>query len=72
MALSGVLLIVLGIVYRKYPNIFRRGIWLKTSIAIRMMSPETYESYIRKPGMGFIVVGALLVVVSVLAVLASN
>ena len=72
MFLFSILLIVLGIVYRKYPNIYRRGIWLKTSITIRMMTPETYESYMRKLGAVFIALGSLFVAIRVLAVLASN
>ena len=72
MFLSGILLIVLGIVYRKYPNIYRRGISLKTSITIRTMTPEAYESYMRKLGAVFVAFGSLLVAIRVLAVMSSH
>lgn len=52
--LIGVGLIGTGALYLRNPNIYRRGLWLKTSIAIRMLSPEQYKMYIR-------VLGALLI-----------
>ena len=54
----GFALIITGISYLRSPNMFRRGIWMKTSIAIRTMSPETYVKYIRGLGVLFIVLGA--------------
>jgi hypothetical protein len=70
--LCGVVLIILGIVYRKNPNIYRRGIWLKTSVRIRTMSPEAYEAYMRKQGSIAIGIGCFLVLIRVLEVLSSN
>ena len=49
----GSYLIAIGSVYLLNPNLFRRGIWLKTSVAIRTLSPENYVKYIR--ALGFIV-----------------
>ena len=51
----GLILIASGITYLYKPNLFRRGIWMKTSIAIRTLSPEKYVAYIR--GMGFLYIG---------------
>ncbi len=34
-AIYGIALILIGLVYLWKPTIFRRGIWMKTSIAIR-------------------------------------
>ena len=58
----GLGLIITGISYLRSPNMFRRGIWMKTSIAIRTMSPETYVKYIRGLGVLFIVLGASSVI----------
>jgi len=38
----GLALIALGIVYLLKPGLFKRGLWLRTSIAQRTMSPEGY------------------------------
>ena len=53
----GFLLAIVGVSYLRRPNMFRRGIWLRTSIAIRTMSPETYVKYIRGLDVLFIVLG---------------
>ncbi len=58
----GVAFVVCGLVDGRYPNLFRRGLWLKTSIAIRTMTPEAYAHYIKRIGLFYIVVGALLFV----------
>lgn len=58
----GVLLVVCGGVYFAKPNIFRRGPWMRTSIAIRKLSPETYVKYMRGLGIVFIVIGVVFVV----------
>jgi hypothetical protein len=42
---AGVFLIAVGILYLRKPNLFRRGIWVKTGIAERNLSPEKYIKY---------------------------
>jgi len=58
--ISGLALALCGVVYQRYPNIFRRGIWLKTSIAIRTMTPEAYALYIKKIGRLYVTIGVVL------------
>src|SRR5438132_600754 len=53
----GVAFVLIGTLYLRKPNLFRRGIWLKTSIAIRTLSPETYGKYMRGLGMLLIICG---------------
>lgn len=60
--LIGLLLLALGAAYLRWPNMFRRGIWLKTSVAMRTMSPERYTSYIRGLGVLMIVFGVISVI----------
>ena|ERR1022692_2276764 len=62
LTLYGIILIVFGILYIKKQNIYRRGIWLKTSIAIRLLSEENYKKYIKGLGVVFVIVGACLIV----------
>ena len=57
----GIALILLGLVYLRWPGLFRRWFWLKTSIAIRVMSEEAHRGYMRALGVFLIVVGILLV-----------
>ena len=64
--LLGLVLVAVGAVYLLKPTIFRRGIWLKTSIAIRTLSDDNYIRYMRilgviliVSGLGFIVRAAL-------------
>jgi len=42
MFLAGVVLIGFGLIYIWRPTIFRRGPWLKTSVAIRLLSEQNY------------------------------
>jgi uncharacterized protein YjeT (DUF2065 family) len=58
----GLFLIVIGVIYLVKPNLFRRGIWLKTSIAVRMLSEENYIKYMRIIGVLTIVIGLVLIV----------
>ena len=58
----GIVLILIGVVYLAKPTIFRRGIWLKTSIAVRMLSEENYIRYMRILG-ALIIVGGVVVIV---------
>jgi hypothetical protein len=55
-------LIALGIVYVLKPDLFRRGIWTRTSVAQRTMSPEGYLKYMRRMGVLWIVVGVALLI----------
>jgi hypothetical protein len=63
----GLGLIVTGMAYLRWPNMFRRGIWMKTSIAIRTMSPERYVQYIRGLGVLLIVLGGASIVYGFIA-----
>jgi hypothetical protein len=57
----GIVFIVTGAIYLWKPTIFRRGVWMKTSIAIRTLSETNYTRYMR--GLGFVLViagGALI------------
>ena len=62
MTLGGILLIVVGIVYLKRPEIFRRGVRMKTSIALRTLSEEGYLRYMRRLGVVFLLLGVALIV----------
>jgi hypothetical protein len=57
----GIVFIAIGAIYIWKPTIFRRGLWMKTSIAIRTLSETSYTRYMR--GLGFILViaGAALI-----------
>ena len=59
----GIAFVAIEAVYIKWPTIFRRGIWLKTSIAVRMLSEDNYRRYMRGFGVLLIVVGAVLIVI---------
>jgi hypothetical protein len=58
----GIVLILFGSVYIWKPTIFRRGLWMKTSIAIRVLSEANYTRYMRGLGVIFIVAGIALIV----------
>jgi uncharacterized membrane protein HdeD (DUF308 family) len=60
----GVALILLGLLYVWKPSIFRRGVWLKTSVAVRTLSETNYTRYMRGLGIVLIVVGLALVVMA--------
>jgi len=59
---TGLFLLAIGVVYLLKPNLFRRGIWLKTSIAIRTLSEENYVRYMRGMGVILIIIGLVLIV----------
>ena len=59
---AGLFLIAVGLIYIAKPTIFRRGIWLKTSIAVRTLSEENYIRYMRGLGAVIVVVGVGLIV----------
>ncbi len=60
-AIYGIALILIGLVYLWKPTIFRRGIWMKTSIAIRTLSEENYTKYMRVLGAVCIAAGIGLI-----------
>jgi hypothetical protein len=57
----GIVLILLGSVYIWKPTIFRRGLWMKTSIAIRVLSEDNYTRYMRGLGVILVVAGIALI-----------
>ena len=61
----GVALILLGSLYLWKPTIFRRGLWLKTSVAVRTLSETNYIRYMRGLGTVLIVAGLTLIVIAV-------
>jgi len=61
MLLSGLVLMGIGLIYVWKPTLFRRGVWLKTSVAIRLFSEDGYRKYMRGLGVTFVVIGLALV-----------
>ena len=62
MVVGGIAIILLGAFYIWKPSIFRRGLWMKTSIAIRTLSETNYTRYMRGVGVVCIVAGIVLIV----------
>jgi hypothetical protein len=62
MVVYGIVLILIGAFYVWKPTIFRRGLWMKTSVAIRTLSETNYTRYMRGLGLVFIVAGIILIV----------
>jgi hypothetical protein len=62
MVIYGIVLILIGAFYVWKPTIFRRGLWMKTSVAIRTLSETNYTRYMRGLGLVFIVAGIILIV----------
>ncbi len=56
-AFAGVFLIAWGILLLRKPNLFRRGMWMKTGIAERNLSAEAYIKYSRGVGVFNIALG---------------
>ena len=50
-------LVACGILYIVKPNIFRRGIWTKTSVMQRTMSPQSYVLTMRLMGVMLVALG---------------
>jgi hypothetical protein len=69
--IAGFVLIGIGVLYLRRPMLYRRGLWLKTSIAIRLLSEANYRRYIKALGVIFIVAGAGLVAYAVLEAIPS-
>lgn len=59
--LFALVLIVFGVVYLWRPTIFRRGMFMRTSLAIRTFSEQNYTRYMRV--LGAILIGAGVVVI---------
>jgi hypothetical protein len=64
--IAGLVLIGIGVLYLRRPALYRRGLWLKTSLAVRLLSEANYRKYIKGLGVVFIVVGAVLVAYALL------
>ena len=67
MLLAGVVLIVFGALYLRRPSVYRRGLWLKTSLAIRLLSEANYRRYMRGLGVVLVVGGVVLAAYGLLA-----
>jgi hypothetical protein len=65
LVILGIVLIQFGALYLWKPTIFRRGLWMKTSIAIRMLSEANYMRYMRALGAVFIFAGLALIFIGV-------
>jgi hypothetical protein len=61
MNIAGWLLVVFGVTYIVKPDLFRRGVWRKTSVAQRTLSPGGYLRYMRGVGVFCVLVGLYLV-----------
>jgi hypothetical protein len=59
--LPGIALMAFGVLYVAKPDIFRRGFWLKSSLAIRLLSEANYRRFMRGLGVVMIVAGAALI-----------
>ena len=57
----GLVLMLFGIAYLRWPTMFRRGIWLKTSVAIRLLSAGHYVTYMRALGV-LLILGEVVIV----------
>ena len=64
--LAGLFFVSVGLSFKKWPTMFRRGIWLKTSIAIRVLSEDGYIKYMRRVGTAYICLGAVFVLFGLL------
>ena len=59
--LIGAVMIAFGLLYLRNPVVYRRGIWMKTSLAIRFLSEENYRRYMRGLGVTSMAIGIALV-----------
>jgi uncharacterized membrane protein HdeD (DUF308 family) len=57
LAIVGIALIAMGIFYLRNPSVYRHGIWMKTSIAIRLLSEASYRRYMHGLGILQIILG---------------
>ena len=63
----GLVLIAIGFIYLLKPTLFRRGIWLKTSIAVRTLSEENYIRYMRALGILLIAGGLVVAILAIVS-----
>jgi len=66
LVIFGVVFILSGSIYVWKPTIFRRGPWMKTSIAIRTLSEDNYVRYMRGLGVVSVIAGVALIVAGIL------
>jgi hypothetical protein len=59
----GPVLVGVGLVYVTNPAIFQRGLWKRTAISQRLLTPEQNQVYMRVLGAILIVAGMALTVV---------
>ena len=59
----GVVLFAFGSTYLWKPRLFRRGVFMRTSLAIRTFSEHGYTRYMRALGAFLMAVGVILIVV---------
>jgi hypothetical protein len=57
LTIIGLVLIGYGVLYLRKSTVYRKGLWMKTSIAIRTLSEENYKRYIKGLGVAFILIG---------------
>ncbi len=57
-----IVLIAAGVLYLIKPDIFQRGIWKRTAVSQRLLTPEQNKVYMRILGGVFIVIGIVLLV----------
>jgi len=60
MLVAGLGLMVLGVLYLWRPDVYRRGLWLKTSLAIRLLSEDNYRRDMKGLGVVCVIAGAVL------------
>jgi hypothetical protein len=58
--MRGFILIAFGILYLIKPNLFQRGIWMKSSVTAKTKTPEEYRKYMRVLAIVLIVIGLIL------------
>ena len=56
----GAVLILFGFAYLRWPAMYRRGIFLRTSVAVRSLSEDQYATFMRILAMLLIVSGVAL------------
>jgi hypothetical protein len=62
----GIVLVLVGSIHVWKPTIFRRGLWMKTSIAIRTLSETNYTRYMRGLGVICVVAGIALILAKII------
>jgi hypothetical protein len=68
----GIGLVIVGSIYVWKPTIFRRGLWMKTSIAIRTLSETNYTRSMRGLGVICVVAGIALILGNLTASLGNH